>query len=200
MTHMLRSPGYQWLGQYPLFRVLLRNESASELPAWSPCQITGEFEPSGPMGFGFTVEKFSTRFTLNIAASAEFRIPAGKTGPGYIGTMLPMNIESGASSDMNLPILDSFSIEAGDGPLKRIKNSYSPQLFILGTGPINYKFKVKTSLAGVCDILFLDETDTGEDALIDDELVMFDDYNANDIGYCFLQNDAFYAMTGPCAA
>lgn len=187
--------------------VLLYNADAVPLPPFSPCEVGGAYSlpNSGDRRWTDQVALSVTRFTSNrnlrsIGASSSFRIQPGKVGPGFIGSLLPLN-QAGSVGQAFKQSNNSFAVTSGFGPLIKI-DSGSPALFRVDTEP-DYlfiftltgnwiAFKAPASIRSVSSTTPVVSDD------VYDELSIFEELTIGDRGLCLLQKGKFYAIQAPC--
>jgi len=192
--------------------VLLHNSSGVSLPPFSPCEVVGAYAmpASGDRRWtdqiALTVSTFSDSCHVrSIAASSSFRILPGKIGPGYIGSVLPLNV-AGTVGHSFKQTKNAFGITAGFGPIIKI-DGLSPSLFRVNTEPDYLFIFTLTSEWGLQDGGLVADASirsvTSATALVVsdkvyDPLSVFEELTIGDKGYCLLQKGKFYAIQAPC--
>ena len=124
MTNRIQNAAHPLSPLTPLQPVLIRNTNADDaFPPFSLVEINTSNitntldEPLIGKDVVLNCIRPTTCALHKFAATGAIKIPAGKTGPGYLGDILPLTATSSAAiGDYVHPKRDAYTVDTGHGP------------------------------------------------------------------------------------
>lgn len=137
-------------------------------------------------------------------------IPDGDWGEAVVKGICVAKLASGSNSDPHV-MVDPTNVNqmrgatSGCGKLVRVTTTGGYAVIDLGETQREWRYSLNeavgatTSGQASADLLGLDETDTGGDVTVIDDLGIMADQGSGDFGSCVQAGNKFYARQGPCS-
>lgn len=185
--------------------LLIKNTESNTIPAFGCVEVTGTADETNGPNF-VTVKKPTSTGTLFLF-NGPYEIEANGYGRAQTGPVYRVYKNSGTVTLGNrwAPTASQYYLTKGYGAYVVMgADDIGTNVFRVMRDDVArlYRFTINESLAdgtASSDILEMDGTDTGVDAVVNDPLGIFATLTAtDDAGYCVYQDGKFYAIQAPC--
>lgn len=161
-----------------------------------------------PSGGGPVLLQAVADITENNASGSDWNIYRGNAriynlqirGNILISNAFLLSKVTGDSVDRTVPLINLWNVKILQDTF--VLGFPMDGFYVTASPPFGlFRFTLNAAWSGggaSADILLMDGTDTGTDAVIQDPLEVFSTLSTDDAGYCILWGGTYYAIQAPC--